>query len=300
MSSLDTLARESSQAVHKSVAGLSAPTGAFGGAVVASGIRRTFTYAVAGAAAGMVAVFALLILSPTDTPPTVSSVTTTMPNVTTSIPDTVTPTTSPAPDPGTRNVPPPAEQGNPSAAADTTPPELIVLSPADGERLKKEYATFEGKTEPGAEVVASGKYRVDVAADGAWSIGLVLSPGGNGVVFEATDEAGNVASVRMIIYYDAETTTTTKPVDYPFTAYQKYGTSTDAVPWDKFYGKSAPGAKIAVTSEFGGGSTVANGDGQWELIVQFPGAPYDKTFTVKVKDDLGRFKHFSFVSKYTG
>jgi hypothetical protein len=62
---------------------------------------------------------------------------------------------------------------------------------------------FSGTTEPGAAVVAAGRYPVEVAADGSWSIVLMLNPGGNVATFAATDAAGNVSEVRVPVYLHA-------------------------------------------------------------------------------------------------
>jgi hypothetical protein len=161
-------------------------------------------------------------------------------------------------------------------------------------------------------VIASGKFAANVASDGAWSIDLLLAPGANGVVFSAKDDAGNTAEVRLTVYYDVEkppeeppeeppkdTTTTTKAT-WEFSANQKYGSCAEPIPYDEFFGKAKPGSTVTVSSEFGGGSTVAGEDGSYWIRVEFPSAPFAKVFPVKVKGEFGGKKIFEFVSNYSG
>jgi hypothetical protein len=62
---------------------------------------------------------------------------------------------------------------------------------------------FAGTTEPGASVMAAGRYPVEVDAGGNWSIVLILNPGGNVATFVATDPAGNTSEVRVPLYLQA-------------------------------------------------------------------------------------------------
>lgn len=57
---------------------------------------------------------------------------------------------------------------------------------------------------------------------------------------------------------------------------------------------------MTVSSEFGGGSTVAGEDGSYWPRVEFPSAPFAKVFPVKVKGEFGGKKIFEFVSDYSG
>ena len=60
-------------------------------------------------------------------------------------------------------------------------------------------------------------------------------------------------------------------------------------------GTAEPGSKITITSEFGGGVTWANDEGDWEVRVEFPEAPLGETFLVTVRDEFGNKKKFEFV-----
>ncbi|MGF1668359.1 MAG: hypothetical protein ACFCVC_19025, partial [Acidimicrobiia bacterium] len=195
---------------------------------------------------------------------------------------------------------------------DTTPPPITITDPADGTETEEPRITFRGSTEPGASVFA-GDFEATVAADGTWSIVLVLSPGETTARFVAVDAAGNEASasvtVTLIVPEPETTTTTTKPKDdpatttttkpaqeevAPFTAVASFGVCAEVPPWDIYSGTGQPGTVVQITSPYGSGSTVVGSGGTWEVKVFFPDAPIGKPFDVTVKDELGRNKSFGF------
>jgi hypothetical protein len=92
---------------------------------------------------------------------------------------------------------------------DTTPPPLKITSPKDGATVSDRVVEIEGTTEPGAEVFI-GPYDADVDPGGDWAINVVLAAGPNCAVVTARDSAGNESQQRVVINYDAPTTTTTK------------------------------------------------------------------------------------------
>ncbi|MEA2058441.1 MAG: hypothetical protein U9O63_06955, partial [Actinomycetota bacterium] len=94
-------------------------------------------------------------------------------------------------------------------AGDTTPPSLKITSPKDGATVSDRVVEIEGTTEPGAKVFI-GPYDADVDPGGGWAIDVVLAAGPNGAVVTARDSAGNESQKRVVINYDAPTTTTTK------------------------------------------------------------------------------------------
>ncbi len=182
---------------------------------------------------------------------------------------------------------------------DTEPPFISITSPEDGARFEEKTIRFEGTTEPGAAVTA-GRYAADVDAAGHWSIVLVLSPGGNGASFTATDAAGNEATAQTTVYYDPPPPPEKPPPEEPppstFSAHATYGSCAFDPPYDIYYGTAAPEATITITSEYGGGTTTVDAEGSWELQVFFPDAPPEKVFLVTVKDGMGGSKKFEFVS----
>ena len=190
---------------------------------------------------------------------------------------------SPAKDSPARDVP--TEEVAPPP--DTTAPELIITSPKNGEHFTNKALDFSGTTEPAARVFA-GKYEADVNDDGAWHLVLILAPGENRVGFRAKDATGNVQEATVTVFLDAE--------EGEFTAHQKYGSCSEPVPYDIFYGTGTPGSWIEVVSEFGSGETRVGDKGNWDLEVEFGDAPYGKTFPVKVRDSLGHVQKLSFTS----
>lgn len=107
--------------------------------------------------------------------------------------------TPPAPVPSPDATSPPSSSTI-TIRADTTPPLLEVTEPRPRATVTESQVRFRGVTEPGATVVAAGRYQADVAADGKWSIVLILNPGGNVATFVATDGAGNESEVRVPLY----------------------------------------------------------------------------------------------------
>lgn len=308
MTTFDTIARNSAQAVHSSVAGVRAPVAGIAVVARVAAIWRMAGYVLAGAAAGVAVVFALLVSAPTVDDPVQDFVPTTNAVVPTTIPETpVSPTTVPEAQ-GSLPVAPATEDDGEEPGGvvpDTTPPLLEVTSPSDGERFSAKIVTFSGITEPDATVEASGKFLADVEENGSWSVDLVLSPGANGVVFRALDPVGNESEVRLTVHLDVEipketTTTTTKAAEWVFTANQKYGSCAEALPYDDFSGKAKPGSTVTVTSSHGSGTASVDAEGKWSLRVEFPSAEYNVPFTVTVKDYTGAAKTFSFVSLYKG
>ncbi|MDH5372283.1 MAG: hypothetical protein OEX97_05000 [Acidimicrobiia bacterium] len=179
---------------------------------------------------------------------------------------------------------------------DSIAPDLVITAPIDGDRLKETAVVFAGTTEPGATVMA-GPYQATVTDDGSWSIVLILGEGGNRARFTATDEAGNVSEASIVVYYDPPVTTTKPTSEWGYTAHATYGECALAPPYDEYYGTAAPGTTILVLSDYGSGSTVADGDGNWWVRVEFPTAPTGKAFVVKVKNETTYEKFtFEFVS----
>lgn len=177
-------------------------------------------------------------------------------------------------------------------------PELFTLDyPADGTHVESKVVTFGGTVTEGTSV-HRGKYEA-TTVDGKWSIDLVLSSGKNYVAFEALGPDGGTAEASVTIYYDApkdEEKDPPKEETAPFSANQKYGSCGEEVPYDVFYGKAKPGAKITASSEYGSNSTTANEHGKWEMKVKFPDSPVGKTFKVTIKSSTGESKTFKFTN----
>lgn len=223
----------------------------------------------------------------------------------TTVASTVAPTTTP---PDTRPSPAPVTPPSPSTTLadattttlDTVAPAIEILSPIEGEVFEEKTITFSGITEPGADVSA-GPYRADVAADGSWSITLILSEGPNRAVFTATDAAGNQATAVVTPIYQppapptTQTTQTTKPEIAGFTANATWIECSSEPAFDEYHGTGQPGSWVEVVSDFGSGETLVGADGKWYVKVIFD-VPRGKRIEVKVKDQYGRFEYFPFVA----
>jgi hypothetical protein len=190
--------------------------------------------------------------------------------------------------------------------ADTTPPQLVVLEPADGAEMAEKVVTFRGETEPGATVTA-GAYAAEVDGAGHWSIVLVLSPGANKASFTAVDAAGNSTTASIVLDYvpptDDTAEKTTKeiadegddPVAVDFTANQVHGSCEEDPPYEVFWGTATPGTKVKVWSEYGSAKVYAGDSGEWEVKVPFTYAPVGEPFTVTVSSGEV-VREFSFTS----
>ena len=215
----------------------------------------------------------------------------------------VSPETTPPSIPSTTSatipvVPPVTVATTTTEAPDLTPPPIAITFPASGHVSESKTIRFEGTTEPGA-TVAAGKYLAEVAPDGRWAITLILGDGDTTARFVATDAAGNTASASVVVKY--QPTTTTKPVERaPFTANFTWGECSIDPPYDEYFGKGEPGSRITVSSPYGGGTTTVKESGEWYLRVEFPEAPVNKTFVVKIVDSFERKALFEFTSRVGG
>jgi hypothetical protein len=313
MTMLDARARRAAQAVQDSTSGYIPPAPI---PVLArtSAMWRGLGYSLAGA--GAVALFALVafftipgpeaeVTEPTSPTVPATTVATTLPPTT--LPEApVVPIEEPAvsdttPEPAaepTTTVP-----ATTTLPADTVPPGISITSPADGTHFETNLVTFVGTTEPGANVIAGGRYAAAVDAAGVWSIELVLAPGANGATFVATDTAGNQSVAKLVVHLDVpkEPPPEEKPPPaVEFTANQTYGSCEENPPYDVFYGTAQPNTPVSISSAYGGGTVKADAEGHWELKVIFGEAPFEKTFEVKVKDHTGAKKVFPFTSYFSG
>ncbi len=180
--------------------------------------------------------------------------------------------------------------------ADLTPPLLEIISPSDGAEVHKAEVTVVGVTEPGA-VVKSGERKANVDVDGSWSLTLNLVKGSNHIEVMARDAAGNTTGAGITVTYavvESTTATTVVKEHAEFVASATFGVCALTPPYDVYYGKGEPGSTVSVQSEYGSGTVVVNGEGQWEIHVFFPEAPAGQAFVVNVSDDLGRERVFEF------
>ncbi|KAA3641686.1 MAG: hypothetical protein DWP92_00825 [Armatimonadetes bacterium] len=303
MTTLDALARRSATAIHESVAFVPVRVGGIRRASNQVVLRRSLAYALAGAAAAIVAVFALLVVpTPTNevadvTPTTVAIPTTVVENpVDPTVPSTVPDGAVPVVPPVTGSKLPPRAQAAPTIA---------ILTPETGSHTAEKSVVVAGVVEAGATVSTAGIEHIDVT-DGQWSVGIPLAMGENLIVFKAHDGEGNIGSASVTVFRDEPptttttkppaTTTTTKAPSWEFTAHNTYGTCSETPPYDVYYGTGKPGTVVNVLSEFGSGSAEVHENGEWSVKVFFPEAPDHVGFSVKVKHFDGSKKIFEFTS----
>jgi len=311
MTMLDERARSAAEAVHQSVADYR-PATAMPVLVRRHTIWQGMQWATAGIGAVVLIALIALVTAPTDG----DVADTTVPQVTTTV-TTVTPTTiveeqgpsrDPVPTTAPQVAPPPAAEAptTTTVAADLEAPLLQIISPAPDSHFTTSLVTFAGRTEPGATVIASGRFPVTVAADGTWSIDLVIFSGKNGASFAATDAAGNTSTASVAVWLDVEEPKDggkeepPPPPEFTFSASATYGSCELDPPYDVYYGTAKPGTTVAVSSPYGSGSAVADAEGNWEAQVFFPSAPYNETFLVTITEHTGAKKKFEFVSLVGG
>jgi len=82
---------------------------------------------------------------------------------------------------------------------DTTPPGLVIVSPADGSNTSEPSVTVSGTTDVGATVMVNGVLASDGTAD--WSATVVLSEGMNTITVTAEDDLGNSVSTSIVVEY---------------------------------------------------------------------------------------------------
>lgn len=86
---------------------------------------------------------------------------------------------------------------------DTTPPDIIVDSPQDGQRIelrKNQAITVSGSTEPRAKVYLNDRL-LFAKSDGSFSSTYQLNEGDNELRFKAVDDAGNEAETVMSVHF---------------------------------------------------------------------------------------------------
>ncbi len=158
----------------------------------------------------------------------------------------------------------------------------------DGDPVVNKYY---GTAEPDTKIYVASEYgKAETKADknGEWFVAVTFKETECNTSWKVAIEAssGHRAEFRMKRICKTDT---------KFTAHQKYGSCGEAVPYDIFYGTGTPGLEVKVDSDWGRGSTVIGEDGKWRIEVEFPEAPFDKKFRVKVKSSAGDLYEFWFV-----
>lgn len=150
---------------------------------------------------------------------------------------------------------------------------------------------FWGTAQPGTKVTARSEYgsaSTEANADGGWEMKVRFeAPAGTTFPVTISDSSGHSQVFNF--------TNPERDVVVEFTANQKYGSCSEEVPYDVFWGKGQPGTTVWVGSPYGGGTTTVSENGTWEIRVEFPEAPAGKTFEVVIEGKNGR-KVFTFTN----
>jgi hypothetical protein len=145
---------------------------------------------------------------------------------------------------------------------------------------------FYGTGTPGSVVRASsdwGSNEAVVGAEGHWEMGLNMYevPGGKVVHVRVT----NNVSDRVFEYELGRPAA--EPVPVAFTAQAAFVECDSTPPFNEYWGTAPAGSTITIASPYGGTSVTANGDGHWEVRIEFPDAPFGETFDVNVSSSGG-------------
>ena len=133
----------------------------------------------------------------------------------------------------------------------------------DGEPVVNKYY---GTAKPDTKIYVASEYgRAETKADknGEWYVAVTFKGTECNTSWKVVVEAssGHRAEFRMKRVCKTDT---------KFTAHQKYGSCSEAVPYDVFSGTGAPGLEVMVHSEHGSGSTVIGEDGKWRITGRIP------------------------------
>ena len=152
---------------------------------------------------------------------------------------------------------------------------------------------FWGTGQPGTKITASSEFggaSTEVGTHGEWELKVHFeSEPGTTFAVTISDTSGHSKVFEF---------TNPQRATVEFSANQKYGSCSEELPYDVFYGTADPGSTIWVESAFGSGSTTAGDKGHWEIRVDFPDAPIGEAFEVVVESSDGGRKVFTF--KATG
>lgn len=147
---------------------------------------------------------------------------------------------------------------------------------------------FHGTATPGSVVIATTDYgSADAVADskGKWEMKLKMYevPGGAAVGVRVT----NNASAEVYEFSLVRPAPEPEPEPIDFTAQAAFVECDSTPPYNEYWGTSTVGAKITISSAFGGKQVTSNSEGHWEARVEFPEAPLGETFMVTVISSKG-------------
>ena len=152
------------------------------------------------------------------------------------------------------------------------------------------FEKFYGTGNPGVGILAQSEYGTEdarIGEGGEWHLPLEFSGLTETTTFPITITTTEGFSGTYWFTYVAKT--------HEFTANQQYGSCSEEVPYDVFWGTAAPGSVVEIWSPYGSARLEVGESGQWEKKVFFESAPFNETFEVSVGDSNGNVKTFSFI-----
>ena len=143
-----------------------------------------------------------------------------------------------------------------------------------------------GTGTPGSVVLAStefGSADAVVGPMGNWELQLAMYevPPSTTVGVRVTNNAS------AAVYEFGLVRPASEPVAIDFTAQAAFAECDSTPPFNEYWGTSTAGAKITISSDFGGKQVTSNGDGNWEARIEFPDAPVGQTFMVTITSSKG-------------
>ncbi len=143
-----------------------------------------------------------------------------------------------------------------------------------------------GTGTPGSVVLAStefGAAEAVVGPKGNWELQLAMYevPPSTTVGVRVTNNASEA------VYEFGLVRSASEPVAIDFTAQAAFTECDSTPPFNEYWGMSTAGAKITISSDFGGKQVTSNGDGNWEARIEFPDAPVGQTFIVTITSSKG-------------
>jgi hypothetical protein len=151
---------------------------------------------------------------------------------------------------------------------------------------------FHGTGTPGSVVLASSDFgSADAVVDskGNWEMKLKMFevPDGATVGVRVSNNASEGVFEFSLVRPVPEPEPEPEPDPIDFTAQAAFVECDSTPPYNEYWGTSTAGAKITISSAFGGKQVTSNADGHWEARVEFPDAPLGETFMVTVISSKG-------------
>lgn len=170
------------------------------------------------------------------------------------------------------------------------PPTVIEFTAdlgADGQANTPMTQGFYGKAQPGSAIRIGSDWGVAetvAGPDGKWETTLVMPEVPPGTKVHVRITSSTTDKVREFTLYRAGEIA---PPFVAFTANAAQTTTDHVPPVNEYWGTSTAGAVISITSEYGSKQVESNAEGQWSARLEFPDAPLNVTFNVRITSSKG-------------